>query len=68
MKHLTFKELEPNKKTKRFLVETGMYVPLGEIKWKDPWTRYGIYTNPEVVLGAVYLKEITEFIDELNKE
>jgi hypothetical protein len=68
VERLIFKELEPNKKTKRFLVETKRGFALGEIRWKDPWVGYGMYANPGVVLGTIYLSELAEFVDKLNKE
>lgn len=71
-KWLEFQELEmqPNKKTKTFLVwnKENDEVPIGEIKWYGPFRKYAFYPQPNTVYEPTCMQDITDFLNDLMDE
>jgi hypothetical protein len=53
---------EPNRVTKRFLVQSKAGVQLGEIGWYCGWRRYCFYPLDRTVLDAACMCEIVNFM------
>lgn len=55
-------------KTLRYEVTSKDGNILGRISWYSPWRRYVINTIFNAIFDSTCLKEISEFLDKLNKE
>jgi hypothetical protein len=69
-KYLSFIELTPKAKTKRFEVRNKLAdCKLGDIKWYSPWRKYCFFVYPnDLVFDAGCLADIQDFLTNLMRE
>ena len=68
-KYLEFEEIKIKGKTKKFEVYNEKEDFLGSIEWHNSWRKYTYVTYPDYTFyDSTCLKEISTFLDKLNKE
>jgi len=65
-KYITFKELPPLAKTRRWYVIDKNDVPFAIIKWYGGWRRYVCYLQADCWVDSDCMRLVADFLDKVN--
>lgn len=67
-KYISFRELPPLAKTRRFYIEDKHGQPFAIIKWYGGWRKYVVYFDDGSWCDQSCLRLIARFLENLNRE
>ena len=67
-KYITFDEIPPMAKTRRWYVRDKTGQPFGIIKWYGGWRKYVCYIEKDSFLDSDCMRLIADFLETANKQ